>query len=112
VSVLVKQGPSTVAIAALCLAVVGYLSSRRFPALPPVAPRLAVQWNPFSPTLQILRIAKKTRSLVVAARDLLVLVLRRSVSDDIARLRAEHAGCTRARSHLIFLAQPVTRSVA
>lgn len=63
VLVLMDHGPTTVASAALCLAVVGYGSSRRLPALPPVAPALTVQWNPLTPTLQILRIAKKTRAV-------------------------------------------------
>jgi 1-acyl-sn-glycerol-3-phosphate acyltransferase len=63
VLVLMGEGPSTVAIAALCLAVVGYLSSRRLPVLPPVAPDLDVQWNPITPTIQIIRIAQRTRAV-------------------------------------------------
>jgi 1-acyl-sn-glycerol-3-phosphate acyltransferase len=63
VLVLMDEGASTVAIGAMSLAIVGYLASRRLPALPPVAPDLTVQWNPFTPTLQILRIAQRTRSV-------------------------------------------------
>jgi 1-acyl-sn-glycerol-3-phosphate acyltransferase len=58
-----EQGATIVASLSVLLAVVGYLTSRRLPVLPPVAPELAVQWNPFTPTLQILRIAKKTRAV-------------------------------------------------
>lgn len=63
VLVLMDQGTTTVAALAISLAIVGYITSRRLPALPPVAPELAVQWNPFTPTLQIIRIAQKTRSV-------------------------------------------------
>lgn len=63
VLVLMEQGTTTVAVLAISLAVVGYFTSRRLPVLPPVAPELAVQWNPFTPTLQIIRIAQKTRSV-------------------------------------------------
>ncbi|HTU58169.1 MAG TPA: MFS transporter, partial [Polyangiales bacterium] len=63
VLVLMEQGTTTVAALAVGLAVVGYFTSRRLPVLPPVAPELAVQWNPFTPTLQIIRIAQKTRSV-------------------------------------------------
>ena len=63
VLVLMHEGASTVAIAAMSLAIVGYLSSRRLPALPPVAPDLTVQWNVVAPTVEILRIARKTRAV-------------------------------------------------
>lgn len=63
VLVLMSEGTSTVAIGAVSIAVVGYLASRRLPQLPAVAPELAVQWNPFTPTVQILRIAHKTRAV-------------------------------------------------
>jgi 1-acyl-sn-glycerol-3-phosphate acyltransferase len=61
--VLMGEGPSTVAITAMSLAIAGYTASRRLPVLPPVAPELDVQWNIITPTIEIIRIAQKTRAV-------------------------------------------------
>jgi len=66
VMVLMDAGPSMVAATGAFWAVLGYVASRRIPQLAPVAPELAVQLNPFGPTLQILRITKKTRAVFLS----------------------------------------------
>ncbi|HKU41553.1 MAG TPA: 1-acyl-sn-glycerol-3-phosphate acyltransferase, partial [Polyangiales bacterium] len=61
------NGATLIAAAAIGCAVIGYLASRRLPELPAVAPELRVKWNPITPTLEILRITRKTRAVWLSA---------------------------------------------
>jgi 1-acyl-sn-glycerol-3-phosphate acyltransferase len=67
VLVLTAQGPLWIAVAGLFWAGLGFLASLRIPRLPPVAPDLRVSWSPLGPTLDILRITKKTRAVFLSA---------------------------------------------
>ena len=51
------RGPVLAGAVALAIAVAGYVASRKIPALPPVDPGLALNWNPFSETWKNLTIA-------------------------------------------------------
>jgi 1-acyl-sn-glycerol-3-phosphate acyltransferase len=64
--ILESNGAVLTAGAALLWAALGYLASLRLPRLAPVAPDLRVQLNPFGPTLEILRITKKTRAVFLS----------------------------------------------
>jgi 1-acyl-sn-glycerol-3-phosphate acyltransferase len=59
-------GPAIVAASGVVWAALGYLASRRIPSLPRVAPELRVDFNPFRPTLEILRITRKTRAVFLS----------------------------------------------
>jgi MFS family permease len=59
-------GPQAVALSGIFWAVVGYFVSRRLPNLPPLAPSLRVDLSPLRPTLEILRITKKTRAIFLS----------------------------------------------
>jgi 1-acyl-sn-glycerol-3-phosphate acyltransferase len=59
-------GPQAVAISGLFWAVIGYLVSRRLPALPALAPELRIDKSPLRPTFEILRITKKTRAVFLS----------------------------------------------
>jgi hypothetical protein len=60
------SGPQLVAIGILACALLGYVASLRLPKLPAVAPELQVQWSLLAPTLDILRITKKTRAVFLS----------------------------------------------
>ena len=64
--VLASAGPALVAGCGMLWAALGYLASLRIPRLPAVAPELRVSFNPFAPTLEILRITKKTRAVFLS----------------------------------------------
>jgi len=66
VIVLMDGGARLVAAIGVFWAVVGYLASRRIPALPSVAPDLQVRWNPIGPTFEILRITGRTRAVFLS----------------------------------------------
>jgi len=66
VAILLQAGPVVVGGTGVAFAALGYLASRRIPALPAVAPDLVVQWGPVAPTLAILRITKKTRAVFLS----------------------------------------------
>lgn len=66
VLVLLPEGPAWVAGAGVLWAAVGYLASLRIPRLPPAAPELRVSFSPVRPTLEILRITKKTRAVFLS----------------------------------------------
>ena len=59
-------GRTLIAVAGLACAVAGYLASLRLPELPAVAPELRVKLNPVTPTLEILRITRKTRAVFLS----------------------------------------------
>jgi 1-acyl-sn-glycerol-3-phosphate acyltransferase len=59
-----SAGP--VAIAVLVLAALGYLASRSIPHSPAAAPGLAVNWNPFSETWNLLRFLKQDRTVFLS----------------------------------------------
>jgi MFS family permease len=67
VLVLLPNGPSWIGLCSVVWAALGYMASLRVPALPPVAPELRVSLSPFRPTLEILRITKKTRAVFLSA---------------------------------------------
>ncbi|HEX4355834.1 MAG TPA: MFS transporter, partial [Polyangiales bacterium] len=66
VLVLIGQGPLVIAGTSIVWAVLGLLVSLRIPHLPPVAPNLQVNWSMIGPTLDILRITKKTRAVFLS----------------------------------------------
>ncbi len=66
VLVLADAGPLMVGGTGAFWAALGYLASRRIPALPPVAPDLRIDLNPISPTLAILRLTQKTRAVFLS----------------------------------------------
>ena len=55
------DGPVWVGALLVAIAVAGWLASRAIPHTPPVAPALAINWNPFSETWRNLRIAHRNR---------------------------------------------------
>jgi 1-acyl-sn-glycerol-3-phosphate acyltransferase len=67
VLVLMERGPTWIGAAGVFWAALGYLASRRIPALPQVAPHLRLSFNPIRPTLDILRITHKTRAVFLSA---------------------------------------------
>lgn len=67
VLVLSAQGPLWIGAASVFWAALGFLASLRIPRLPPVAPELDVNWSLLRPTLEILRITKKTRAVFLSA---------------------------------------------
>jgi 1-acyl-sn-glycerol-3-phosphate acyltransferase len=67
VLVLMPSGPALIGGAGLVWAALGYLASLRIPMLPPVAPELRVSFDPVRPTLDILRITRKTRAVFLSA---------------------------------------------
>ena len=67
VLVLTAHGPLVIAATSLVWAALGFVASLRIPPLPPVAPDLKINWSPIGPTLDILRITKKTRAVFLSA---------------------------------------------
>jgi len=67
VIVLLPQGNLWIGAAGVAWAAAGYLASLRIPHLPSVAPDLRVSASPLGPTLEILRITKKTRAVFLSA---------------------------------------------
>jgi 1-acyl-sn-glycerol-3-phosphate acyltransferase len=67
VLVLMPRGPLWIAGAGLLWAALGFAASLRIPRLPPVAPDLQINWSPFGPTLDILRITQRTRAVFLSA---------------------------------------------
>jgi len=67
VLVLTERGPLWIGAAGLVWATLGYLASLRIPRLAPVAPELRVDWTLVRPTLEILRITKRTRAVFLSA---------------------------------------------
>lgn len=65
VTVASAAGTSAVAVAVVAVAVLGYLASRGIPTAPPVAPGLALNWNPLTATWRTLRFAGENRSVLV-----------------------------------------------
>jgi len=63
VVVLMQQGESLICVGACVWALLGYLASLRLPRLPAVAPELRIDYRPLRPTLDILRITRKTRAV-------------------------------------------------
>jgi hypothetical protein len=55
------HGPVQVGALLVAIAVAGWLASRAIPYTPPVAPALAINWNPVSETWRNLRIAYRNR---------------------------------------------------
>jgi 1-acyl-sn-glycerol-3-phosphate acyltransferase len=66
VLVLMEHGPLLVAAGLMLCALAGYAASLRVPPLPAVAPDLVVQLDPIRPTLEILRITRKTRAVFLS----------------------------------------------
>jgi 1-acyl-sn-glycerol-3-phosphate acyltransferase len=66
VLVLAQHGGTLIGACGLACAVVGYLAALRLPELPAVAPELHVKLNPVTPTIEILRITKKTRAVFLS----------------------------------------------
>jgi 1-acyl-sn-glycerol-3-phosphate acyltransferase len=66
VLVLMPQGTALIAGAGLLWAALGYLSSLRIPALPAASPELRVRLDPILPTLEILRITRRTRAVFLS----------------------------------------------
>jgi hypothetical protein len=64
--ILEQDGASWLAVASMACAIVGYLASRRLPELPAVAPDLTVKLNPIGPSLEVLRITRKTRAVFLS----------------------------------------------
>ena len=54
-------GPTVVGVAAIVIAIAGYVTSRRIPITPAVDPSLRINWNPFSETWKNLRFAQSER---------------------------------------------------
>ena len=61
-----QDGLTTTGVAAMAVAVLGYLVSLRLPSLAPVAPDLPVQGNPFASAIDVLRITRKTRAVFLS----------------------------------------------
>lgn len=59
-------GTTMTAVAIVALAVIGLAASRAIPGLSPASPGLVVQWDLVRPTLDILRITSRTRSIFLA----------------------------------------------
>jgi len=66
VVVLMQRGESLITVGACLWAVLGYVASLRLPRLPPVAPELRVDYRLLRPTLEILRITRKTRAVFLS----------------------------------------------
>jgi 1-acyl-sn-glycerol-3-phosphate acyltransferase len=66
VLILEQNGATWIAVVALSCAVAGYLASLRLPELPAVAPELQVKLEPITPTIEILRITRKTRAVFLS----------------------------------------------
>lgn len=64
--VLAPRAPSWLAACVVGSALAGFTASLRLPALPAVAPELEVQWNRVRPTLEILRITRRTRAVFLS----------------------------------------------
>jgi len=56
-----ESGPKIVSAGLLLCAFAGYWCCRSIPPAPPVAPQLKLNWNPFSPTAEILRMTRENR---------------------------------------------------
>jgi 1-acyl-sn-glycerol-3-phosphate acyltransferase len=56
-------GPVAASAATVGVAVTGYLVSRQIPPAPATAPALKFNWNPFSETVQVLRITRADRAV-------------------------------------------------
>jgi len=55
------SGPVWAGVIGVAIAVLGWLASRRIPYTPPVAPALAINWNPVTETWRNLRVAYRNR---------------------------------------------------
>lgn len=66
VLVLWNGGLWIVSAGLMAVAIAGYLASRRIPEAKAVDPNLKVQWNIVTPTIEILRFTKKTRSVFLS----------------------------------------------
>jgi 1-acyl-sn-glycerol-3-phosphate acyltransferase len=60
------HGAAWVSVATVAVAVAGYLTSRKIPRVPPQTPTLQVSRNLFRPTLELVRRAKKVRSVYLS----------------------------------------------
>ncbi len=61
-----KNGALFVAGIAICIAVFGYLSSRRIPAAPASSPDLVINWNIFDETWRNLQFTRKNRTVFLS----------------------------------------------
>ncbi|HWK43350.1 MAG TPA: MFS transporter [Stellaceae bacterium] len=59
-------GPVRVGVVMVAIAVLGYLTSRAIPTLPPVMPSLRVDWNPLPEMLRLARLTVRERSVGIA----------------------------------------------
>lgn len=61
-----EKGPTYVSLILLVISVLGFVASWLIPEAKAVAPDLKVQWNPITPTLEILKFTKKTRAVFLS----------------------------------------------
>lgn len=61
-----SQGPLFVSLAAIGIAVIGWLTSRQIPEMKAQAPDLRVALNPVTPTLELFRVARKVKSVYLS----------------------------------------------
>ncbi len=66
VNAMTGPGTTTIAVGIVAFALIGLAASRMIPLLPPASPGLVVQWDLVRPTLDILRITARTRSILLA----------------------------------------------
>ena len=59
-------GPIVVSIGVMLTAGLGYLTSRKIPKAPSLAPDLKVQWNPITPTIDIIKLTRKNYPVFLA----------------------------------------------
>ncbi len=59
-------GPTLVSAVVLCLAVAGWLASRSIPRAAPADPRIAVDWNLLSQTVEVMRLSRENRHVLAA----------------------------------------------
>jgi 1-acyl-sn-glycerol-3-phosphate acyltransferase len=60
------SGPTTVAVACVCLAILGRIAASFVPASPSSAPDLRINWNPFTETWNNLKIGKQNRAVFLS----------------------------------------------
>ncbi len=61
-----NSGVTFISVIVIVLAVAGYLASRRLPVAKATTPELKVNWNPFTETLQVIRMARENRTVFLS----------------------------------------------
>ncbi len=61
-----KHGAAFISIAMMCVAFMGLVTSQFILKMPPSDPQLQVRWNPFPPTVKILKMVRSERSVFLA----------------------------------------------